>query len=135
MTGKLQTYQGDGFAVTFDPGVCIHAAECARGLPLVFRPKERPWVRPAEATAEEIERVVARCPTGALQFLRAGKSASVAGPVTVTVDPDGPLYVRGAVRIQLPDGTVLREDTRIALCRCGKSGNRPFCDRSHAKKD
>jgi uncharacterized Fe-S cluster protein YjdI len=135
VAAKLQTYPGEGFAVTFDPTVCIHAAECVRGLPRVFRPTERPWVRPAESAADEIARVVARCPTGALQFHGAGKGASAVGSVSVTVEPDGPLYVRGAVRIQRPDGTVLREDTRVALCRCGKSGNRPFCDGSHKRQD
>ena len=63
---KLQVYQGEGFRVTYDPGKCIHAAECARGLPEVFRPAERPWVVPGAAPRARIEEVVARCPSGAL---------------------------------------------------------------------
>lgn len=32
-----------------------------------------------------------------------------------------------------PAGTVIREGTRVAFCRCGHSGNKPFCDGSHLK--
>jgi CDGSH-type Zn-finger protein len=32
-----------------------------------------------------------------------------------------------------PDGNVIREDTRLALCRCGGSANKPFCDGTHLK--
>jgi CDGSH-type Zn-finger protein len=44
--------------------------------------------------------------------------------------PNGPLFLRGQLRIV--DGTgVVREATRVALCRCGGSGNKPFCDGTH----
>jgi CDGSH-type Zn-finger protein len=46
--------------------------------------------------------------------------------------PDGPLLVRGDLRLVDPDtGGVIAEETRVALCRCGKSKNQPFCDNSH----
>ena len=44
---------------------------------------------------------------------------------------NGPLFVRGHVRIVDEQGIVQREATRLALCRCGGSGNKPFCDGSH----
>jgi uncharacterized Fe-S cluster protein YjdI len=66
----LQTYEGDEFQVTYDPHLCIHAAECVRGLPEVFAPAERPWVRPRAAAAERVAEVVARCPSGALRLVR-----------------------------------------------------------------
>jgi CDGSH-type Zn-finger protein len=37
------------------------------------------------------------------------------------------------VRIVDADGRLIREDTRVALCRCGASGNKPFCDGSHRR--
>jgi CDGSH-type Zn-finger protein len=43
------------------------------------------------------------------------------------------LFVRGHVRIVDPDGRLIGEDTRVALCRCGASGNKPFCDGSHRR--
>jgi uncharacterized Fe-S cluster protein YjdI len=65
----LQTYDGDGIQVTYDPRLCIHAAECARGLPAVFVPGQRPWVRPRAAAPEQVAEVVARCPSGALRIV------------------------------------------------------------------
>jgi CDGSH-type Zn-finger protein len=45
--------------------------------------------------------------------------------------PGGPLCVRGLVRLLKADGNVIVEDRRLALCRCGQSHNKPFCDNSH----
>ena len=50
--------------------------------------------------------------------------------VTVTPTTDGPLIVKGPVQIQEPDGTVVAVN-RLALCRCGHSGSKPYCDGSH----
>ncbi len=53
-------------------------------------------------------------------------------PTLITVCPDGPLLVRGSVRIVDTDGTAIPQ-TRptIALCRCGKSRIAPLCDGTH----
>jgi CDGSH-type Zn-finger protein len=52
--------------------------------------------------------------------------------VVITPYRDGPLLVRGPVRLVDPDGEVVqpRRET-VALCRCGKSRLRPFCDGTH----
>lgn len=52
---------------------------------------------------------------------------------TVRVAPDGPLYIEGRVQLHFPDGEVI-DDTRVALCRCGDSQNKPFCDNTHLAK-
>jgi CDGSH-type Zn-finger protein len=53
-------------------------------------------------------------------------------PVTVTPYRDGPLLVRGPVRLATPDGSPIVVDRDpIALCRCGKSKLKPFCDGTH----
>jgi len=51
---------------------------------------------------------------------------------SITAYRDGPLLVRGDFRLQDQDGNEIeaRRDT-VALCRCGKSRMRPFCDGSH----
>lgn len=67
---RLQSYDGAGFTVTFDPNVCTHAARCVRGLPAVFDVSRRKWIDVAAAEAEAIEAQVGRCPSGALQFVR-----------------------------------------------------------------
>lgn len=52
--------------------------------------------------------------------------------VVVTLCPDGPLLVRGDVRIEDIDGNpVPRPRATVALCRCGLSAVKPFCDGSH----
>jgi CDGSH-type Zn-finger protein len=53
-------------------------------------------------------------------------------PVTITPYRDGPLLVRGPVHLTTPDGTPIATDRDpIALCRCGKSRLKPFCDGTH----
>jgi CDGSH-type Zn-finger protein len=54
--------------------------------------------------------------------------------VTIRMRPHGPLVVEGPVRIIDSTGAVFSISTdkpAIALCRCGQSKNRPFCDGSH----
>lgn len=65
-----KTYTGAEVDVSFDPDVCIHAAECVKGLPAVFDTKKRPWITPDGAPAEDVVAQVARCPSGALQIER-----------------------------------------------------------------
>jgi uncharacterized Fe-S cluster protein YjdI len=48
----------------------MHSGVCARGLPLVFDPRRRPWVDTSQAEAEVIAEQVARCPSGALKIRR-----------------------------------------------------------------
>ncbi len=132
MKRKLHTYASDALVVEYDAARCIHAAECVKGLPTVFDPNARPWIQPSAAAADEVARVVERCPTGALQYRRTDGGAPEAAPATNTVRlaADGPVYLSGRIRLTLPDGDVV-EDTRMALCRCGRSNNKPFCDNAH----
>jgi CDGSH-type Zn-finger protein len=52
----------------------------------------------------------------------------------ITPYPDGPLILRGRFVITGPDGQPVQAGRRtVALCRCGKSANKPFCDGSHAR--
>ncbi len=52
--------------------------------------------------------------------------------VVITPYRDGPLLVRGPVRLTDQDGNPIDSDREtIALCRCGKSRMRPFCDGTH----
>ena len=52
--------------------------------------------------------------------------------LSVRVTRDGPLFLRGAVTVVTGDDSVLVADERIALCRCGLSQRKPFCDNSHS---
>ncbi len=137
MSGKLHKYEGEAIVVTYDAKRCIHAAECVRGLPHVFDPRQRRWVQPDAAAAESIAHVVMRCPTGALHFERKDGDDQEPAPESnvITLAVNGPLYLRGNVEIIDADDNVLLRDTRVALCRCGASENKPFCDGNHALVD
>jgi CDGSH-type Zn-finger protein len=108
---------------------------CVRGLPQVFKPEARPWVAVDGADADAIAATVETCPTGALHYRRLDGGPQEQPPENTTVEPrpNGPLFVRGHVRIVDEDGQLIREDTRAALCRCGASENKPFCDGSHRR--
>ncbi|WP_432537688.1 CDGSH iron-sulfur domain-containing protein [Kineococcus arenarius] len=55
--------------------------------------------------------------------------------VTVTVCPGGPLLVRGPVTLLDGEGERLDPGRRtVALCRCGRSAEAPFCDGSHKRR-
>jgi CDGSH-type Zn-finger protein len=52
--------------------------------------------------------------------------------VTITPYRDGPLLVRGPFRLVDQDGNEIEPGREtVALCRCGKSRLRPFCDGTH----
>ena len=133
MSDTVRLYAGKDIGVTYDAERCIHAAECTRSLPAVFDVSRRPWIQPDAASADAIAAVVAKCPSGALHFTRRDGGSPEAPPeqTSVTVTPGGPLYVRGLVRVESLDGNLILSDTRVALCRCGQSQNKPFCDNSH----
>ena len=116
-------------------GRCIHSANCVRALPAVFDPQRRPWVDAAAGSADAIAAAVLRCPTGALHFVRhdGGPQETADVPVTMTPIRNGPLYVRGDVEARTADGTALRRDTRMSICRCGLAEKIPFCDNSCRK--
>jgi uncharacterized Fe-S cluster protein YjdI len=133
--GPTRTYEGDAIEVHWEPRLCIHMRNCVRGLPNVFRPEARPWIEVDAADADAIAAAVESCPTGALRYRRLDGGPQEEPPEETTIEPrpNGPLFVRGRVRIVGSEGEVIREDTRIALCRCGGSENKPFCDGSHLR--
>ena len=129
-------YQGPGITVQWFAGRCIHSANCVRALQQVFDPKRRPWVDATAAPADAIAAAVLRCPTGALHFVRhdGGQQETADQPTTLTPIRNGPLYVRGAVEARALDGTPLRRDTSMSLCRCGLAQKIPFCDNTCRKQ-
>jgi uncharacterized Fe-S cluster protein YjdI len=127
-------YATDEIVVEWEPRLCFHSQNCVRSLPQVFDDSRRPWVKVDAATADEVEAAVARCPSGALRTRRIGvPRPRRQQPLEVRASADGPLLLSGGVRILDADGVVLYEGERAALCRCGQSGNKPFCDGTHKK--
>jgi len=54
---------------------------------------------------------------------------------TITVRPNGPYKIVGPITIVDADGRtfVLPEGSAVALCRCGRSSTKPFCDSTHKR--
>ncbi len=132
---KIHDYQGQGITVQYEPKRCIHAEKCVQGLPAVFNRGTRIWIQPERATNDDIVAVIEQCPTGALHYQRADGGAPEAIPQqnTIQIDPNGPLHLRGNVEIISSTGSLVLNDTRVALCRCGASQYKPFCDNSHVE--
>jgi hypothetical protein len=105
-----------------------------KGAPEVFDPNARPWIQPEKAPAEKLADVIAGCPTGALRYERldGGPPEAVPAGVTLTLVKDGPISVRGPMPLNDAQGNRWEDaGHRYALCRCGGSGNKPFCDNTH----
>lgn len=135
MDDQSKPYTGQRIVVRYNAKRCIHFAACVRGLPDVFDPRRRPWIMPDHADAATLAEVVQRCPTGALHFERLDHAATEQPPAQagVRIAANGPLYLHGNITVQHADGTPIVADTRVALCRCGMSRNKPFCDGTHSQ--
>ena len=129
-------YQGTKATVSWNGRLCIHIAECGRAKGDLFVGGRDPWCQPDLVADEEVADVVRRCPTGALTVDFAdGSGAEQPDPVnTVNVAYNGPLFVRGHLAIEGVPADTPGTGYRAALCRCGKSRNKPFCDNSHEKE-
>lgn len=137
-------YSNEAITVVWKPGSCIHSTLCWKGLIEVFNPKERPWVKMDGASTEQIIGQVNKCPSGALSYFMNDGSGIIAEsekPATeipvlkVEVIPDGPYRVKTECQIVHSDGREETKSASFSLCRCGASGNKPFCDGSHRKID
>lgn len=133
---KTKTYTHGDLSIIWKPGLCIHSENCWRGLPGVFNPKERPWIKADGADAEAIMEQVQKCPSGALSYRMEGAEDQRAAALETVVEalPNGPLLVYGTLKLKSADGTERLENRTTAFCRCGHSQNKPFCDGSHAKE-
>ena len=130
---KSFNYPGESIDVQWSGQLCIHIAECGRAKGELFTGGRKPWCQPDLASDEEVEDVVKRCPTGALTYqYKDGSKEEAASPVnTVHIAYNGPLYFKGDLEIDADTSDAPGLAFRAALCRCGQSKNKPFCDNSH----
>jgi len=127
-------YKGDAQTVTWDRRLCIHVGECGRAKGDLFVTGRDPWCNPNLSNEDQTEAIVARCPTGALA-VKGEDGAYLAEPAPadneVHASNDGPLYASGELNIDGASDDMHSVSRRAALCRCGASKNKPFCDNSH----
>lgn len=138
-------YTNGEVTVVWKPNVCIHSTLCWKGLVSVFNPKERPWIKMDGASTETIIEQVRKCPSGALSYFMntdgepvtkenennvVAESAQI---LKVEVSPDGPYIIKTKCLIVHGNGSEEIKTGTVALCRCGASQNKPYCDSSHKR--
>lgn len=122
-----------------DDGRCAYARFCHRdeGDVWTLTGKDaNPHLR------EEALIAASECPAGRLvEVSKDGTNTPLEKPLpaqaVILQDPaegtSAGIAVRGPVQVVAADGTAYEQRNRVALCRCGSSGNKPFCDASHIK--
>ena len=129
---NAREYAGKKIVVHFNRGVCAHVGFCLKSLPNVFDLKARPWIQADNADVEEVIKTVNNCPSGALSYTIKGfPFPEDATDNTIYLIPNGPYLVRGNVELQVTKFGEKAVPSKYALCRCGKSKNKPFCDGTH----
>ena len=127
-----KNYVGQKITIHDNRGICSHAGYCTDNLKTVFKLGEEPWIDPDGATTEEIIDTIKRCPSGALSYtIDDIEYRDEDRPPLVTVTKNGPYAISGGIELldqKMGDGT---SPEHFALCRCGASKNKPFCDGSH----
>jgi uncharacterized Fe-S cluster protein YjdI len=71
MKDITKEYTNGEVTIVWKPNVCIHSRVCwtaTTGLPEVFNPMERPWIKPEASNTQRIIEQVKKCPSGALSF-------------------------------------------------------------------
>lgn len=139
MKDITKKYTNGEVTIVWKPSECIHSAICFKGLGEVFDPKKRPWITPEKSTTEKIIAQVKKCPSGALSYYlnREAEHDQVSVTAETIVEPvvNGPLMVYGNVVVKDSEGVLTRKNNVTAFCRCGASGNKPYCDGTHRKID
>jgi CDGSH-type Zn-finger protein/uncharacterized Fe-S cluster protein YjdI len=129
---QVLEYPGSEIDVQWDGRLCIHIGECGNAAGELFVGGREPWCVPDKAAASEVREICERCPSGALSYRdKSGIPESAPAENTVTVVYNGPLYAYGDLTIEGVPEDMPGLGCRAALCRCGQSKNKPFCDNSH----
>lgn len=130
-------YSNKDITVVWKPNACIHSALCWHGLLEVFDPRKKPWINLEAADTERIIAQIEKCPSGALSWVQneAGKPSVEHVDVETIVEtiPNGPLMVYGNIAVKDAAGNETHKNKVTAFCRCGASGNKPYCDGTHQK--
>lgn len=132
---RMLKYEGAESTVFYNPMLCGHAAECGRLAKNIFNPAQKPWVQPDNGTVEEVRAVVAACPSGALTIADESGSPThiVADSPQISIEKNGPYWVTD-VDLEAPLQGEGMSTRKFVLCRCGQSGNKPYCDGTHRDK-
>ncbi|MGR4001503.1 MAG: thiamine pyrophosphate-binding protein [Alphaproteobacteria bacterium] len=132
---RIDRYRGKKISIIDNRGLCAHAGICSTELSEVWQTGVEPWINADGASPKAIIDIIRRCPSGALGYVDEKGAVRMSlphvGAARIRVDRDGPYHLRGAVEMkgmEVPEGA---SENHFALCRCGHSKNKPFCDGRH----
>jgi len=133
MTEKTRhPFPGAEIDVQWDQRLCIHIGECVQADNTLFEGSREPWCIPDEVSKTEVREICERCPSGALSYTdKDGTPEEPAAENSGQLVYNGPLYLTGELEIEGAPEDMPGVRFRAALCRCGASKNKPFCDYSH----
>ncbi|MEN8174331.1 MAG: ferritin-like domain-containing protein [Pseudomonadota bacterium] len=139
---RQESYAGTNMIMHDDRPLCLHAGFCTNRVTDAWRLMAK---TDNIQTRIQVIGMIEHCPSGSLTYTlddpHAPDPAGASGPGTsveptlaqaIAVIPNGPLWVTGGVPMVRSDGIPLEVRNRVALCRCGHSKNKPFCDGTHA---
>lgn len=134
---KKKEYSNGEVTIVWEAEKCIHSGICVKGLPDVFQPKERPWIKIDATETNKLVSQVKECPSGALSYYMNSEKdkTSHSMETKVEVTENGPLLVYGTLSVVDKDGNEEKKNRTTAFCRCGASQNKPYCDGAHVKEE
>jgi CDGSH-type Zn-finger protein/uncharacterized Fe-S cluster protein YjdI len=122
--------EGRDLTLIYEGRRCIHSRFCVTWGPHVFLANVKgPWINPDAMANDALTEIAHLCVSGAIRYKRKdGQPDESAPPVNlISVREGGPYAIRADIRLEGAATT----DFRLTLCRCGASGNKPFCDGTH----
>jgi len=126
-------YTNGEVTIVFQPKKCYHSERCIKGLPEVFDAHKTPWINENGATSEKIIEQVKKCPSGALTYYLNEELQGDTISASIEVLENGPYLIKGKIKVEDLKGKVNIQKGPFALCRCGQSKSKPYCDSTHRK--
>lgn len=129
---RADTYVGQEIVVLDNRGTCCHFGNCTNQEPKVFHNASEPFVTADGDDADKTVAIVRECPSGALGFTKDGVNYHGEDrEQEIYVAHNASYYVRGGIELEGEAMNKGASREHYALCRCGHSKNKPFCDGSH----
>jgi len=135
-TYETLEFEGKEITVVDNIGICSHAGACVKGAPKTFFSweGEKRISNPDKEDKDTIINTIRKCPSGSLAYKLDGKlHDEYFSEPEIFIGKDGPLNVRGGIELKNRSNSELISKDHYALCRCGSSKNKPFCDGTHKK--
>lgn len=125
-------YEGKILKLIDSEKLCAYARFCHNN-------KTDVWEATVNDDITTTEKMVNECPAG--RFILIDKKTNeviekeLEEKIYILQDPSencsGPLYIQGGIQIGDEYGNVYKRRSKVTLCRCGKSNNKPYCDAKH----